>query len=290
MLENSEVRFSKLSKTEQNWPARLISKYPSQPRDKWVDLKPLLGERIGILKGQHFWNLSDLGNAKFKALKDTVKTLLNSHNEDLKKREPCTMLFDVFMIGKKQEQAHPTLVLICVKKEALKRVAALIRDSKILDEFEGVQFAAASRDPRYRGTAQSVASGPEGESRRLMPHGTKVYTKPSNSNLIGGRSVYIPLGGNFLNEITWFRMATIGGFLDLIFNDGATMTVGMTVAHAFEALREEEIDSPTAYESDDSNFEFDFIETNLRQSSVCDSHCSGATCESLSFEQGDVKS
>ena len=123
-----------------------------------------------------------------------------------------------------------------------------------------------------------------------MPYGTKVYSKPSDSNLIGGRLVYIPLGRHFLNDIRWFRMATIRGFLDLIFNDGAAMTVGMTVTHAFEALGEEGIDSPTAYESDNSEFEFEFIESNPRQSPVCDRHGSGATCETLSFDPGYAKS
>jgi hypothetical protein len=278
MFEKSEVTFSKLPSTDQTWRTRLISSDLPPPRDTSLDLKPFIGKYIGTHKTQKFWNLAEPGKEKFKSLRAEVKSLLDSHDESLKERESCTVLLELFMIGKGEEQACPTLVVICAKKRPRKRVAKLIQKSGILDPY-CVSLGAASQDPRYHGTVQSVASGPEGETMDIMPHGTMVYTKPSNSKLLCGRSIYVPLEENVLGDRRRFRRATVGGLLNLKFSDGGGLMVGMTVRHAFEMLSAEKIDSQISDESDDSDFEFEFIGPSPEGSLLCDGDDSTATCK-----------
>ena len=277
MFEKSDVVFSAIASTEETWPIRLISKHLSQPRERAPDLKPFIGNYIGCHGKQQFWNLAEPGKKQLKTLKDQVKALLDSHNEGLKERESCTVLLELFMVGRSEDQSYPTLVIICAKKAPRNKVAEVIRKSKILDKFDGVLLGAASRDPRYLGMAQSIASGPEGWNVELMPPGTKVYIKSfgSKSNLGGGTSVYIPMDeyvqvprdkhvlweGNVLDDLGRFQKATIGGFLTLTSKDGIVTTVGMTVAHAFEPLRPDEFESLAYEEFDDGDFEFEFVGT-----------------------------
>jgi hypothetical protein len=278
MFENSEVTFSKLSSTNQTWRTKLIPNNLPPPRDTSIDLAPFIGDYIGTHKSQKFWNLAEPGKEKFKSLKAEVKHLLDSHNESLKERESCTVLIELFMIGKGKEKARPTLVVFCTKRGPRKRVVELIQKSGMLDLY-CVFLGAASQDPRYPGTVQSVASGPGGESMDIMPHGTAIYTKLSNTKLLCGRSIYVPLEEKMLGARRRFRKATIGGLLNLTFSDGKDLMVGMTVRHAFEMLRVGEIDSQISDESDDNDFEFEFVGPSPEGAISCDYDSSRVTCK-----------
>jgi hypothetical protein len=278
MFESSAT-LTRLPTTDQSWRTKLISKQSKQPRNASFESNSFIGEYIRSHGNEKFWNLADSGKERLQPLKDDVKSFLEAHNENLKERESCTILIELFMIGKSEEDAHPALFIMCAKKGPRKRVGKMIQESKILDKYNGVFLVATSQDPRYGGTVQSIASGPADQNPHLLPNDRrKVYKKRSDSELTAGQLIYIALEEYEPKDTTGrerrFRMATIGGFFNLSYVDGTTVAVGMTVAHAFETLKR--VDDlravfNTSDDSDESDFEFEFVGPNPEGSSTGES-------------------
>jgi hypothetical protein len=247
--------FSEVPTSESSWRARLNpSKAPAWPKPQ-----DSVGKLCCKIGNQIFWEIKDPGRAKLAALEVDIQKFLNDHNEHLKERESSNISFSLFMIGKHEKVSCPTLVVISTNKKSHRRVIESIRKSKILDKYEGVLLAQSSRHPRYpdSGPAQYIAFGSEKKSSRTYPSGVSVYIKKSNVTVGSGTLIYIPVDP-YVGDSSRFRIATLGGILELIKKDGTKLTVGMTVAHAFQEKYWDDFISDQSEASDDDSFEFEF--------------------------------
>ena len=197
------------------------------------------------------WDITGQGLEQTKSLKPAVKKLLDDHNDSLAQGQkvPVTVMFDVFMIGGSEISAAPTLVVICQQKGPRLAVIDVIRGSRVLDSYHGVRLGGCSQHPRYPGVymPQSIATGPIAAGT-MLPVGSKVLCERGVRHSMGGMRVYIPQQRSGM-----FRKATIGGFLGLEKKHNSWV-LGLTVAHAFETLEDDE----TSFNGYQPTIPFDF--------------------------------
>jgi hypothetical protein len=242
--------------------ARLLPKSSAPQLIRWPNPEASIGQYRSTFNGQKFWEIIDPGRKQLEPLLPAVKSLLDAHNEDLKERETVPILFALFMVGRTEVIACPTLVIICSKKGPRQKVADLIRNSEVLHKYPGVLLGTSSKRPRIpaSGPPQSIASGIESGVQSSNQSDKPIYVKKSEFHAACGDPIYIPVDEDSkIQESRIFRKATIGGYLKLKARDGMITIVGITVAHAFEPPHQDTNVPKSAEESDseDSVFEFD---------------------------------
>ncbi|PMD57794.1 uncharacterized protein K444DRAFT_24532 [Hyaloscypha bicolor E] len=251
--------FSEAPTKESSFLARLKPIKAPAPVPRWPDSQDSVGKHCCKVGEQNFWEVKDPGREKLVTLKLEVRLLLNTHNEHLKEREACNVYFAIFMVGREETACCPTLVIISSNKSARQKVIEVIRSNGILDKYEGVLLAGSSKHPRYprSAPAEFIAFGLEIDASRSFPSGVAVYIQKSITKITSGTWIYIPIGTTTM-DVSQFRRATIGGFLDLITEDDVRTTVGMTVAHAFQEQDRGSMPNQSEVSEDDDDFEFEF--------------------------------
>jgi hypothetical protein len=247
--------FSEVSTGESSWRARLK---PNKAPLVWPNPQDSVGKLCCKIENQIFWEIKDPGRAKLAALEVEIQKFLNDHNEHLKERESSNISFSLFMIGKHETVSCPTLVVISTNKKSRRMVVESIRESGILDKYDGVLLGQSSKHPRYPGSgpAKYIAFDSGQGSSRTFPYGVSVYIKSSDRVVGSGTSIYIPVSP-VSEESTPFRRATLGGILEMIRKD-SRIVVAMTVAHAFQEEYLDDYASDQSEASENEMFEFEF--------------------------------
>ncbi|KAH7386459.1 hypothetical protein BKA64DRAFT_143978 [Cadophora sp. MPI-SDFR-AT-0126] len=241
--------------------------WPSEPQPvKWSHSQASVGKHCCTFSGKAIWEIQDPGRSILEPLLDKIKRYLNEQSEilreSLREREACQFSFDIFMIGRSESTACPTLVFISVNKTSRGKIVKAIRDSGILDTHPYVLLGQCSKHPRYPDSRplKPIAFDVDATSSLAQPNGT-VYVEKSIADkhmIVSGTTIYISVVPK-AEERSRFRKATLGGFLRLTSVDGSQKTttmVGMTVAHAFQDLSKS--DSTVDHESDNDGFEIEF--------------------------------
>jgi len=251
---------------------RFLGKLLPQPRPTWPNPEESVGELRYSSKNQNYWDTKGPALESLAPLKEEIKDLLNLYSDNITKKEPVSLLFDIFMIGRLKQTSCPTLIVICAKKEPRNRASKIIRESQLLDNYPGVLLGACSHHPRHpkSNPPQYIAligkqalsfKGKEKENKNDSETvEIKVYTdivKPEQVRT-NGLSIYLPIDDFVPHENRAFRKSTIGGFLNVVTSDGLTVNAGLTVAHVFEASESITIATNSTGDFDDG-FEFEFV-------------------------------
>ncbi|RDW60708.1 hypothetical protein BP6252_12091 [Coleophoma cylindrospora] len=234
----------------------VLAKHLQPTLPKWLNPQASFGTHRCLEKGLNFWDITGPSLGQLTLLRREIQILLSDHSESLTQslREPATVMFDLFMIGATKELACPTLAIISEKKGPRLQVITIIRERQVLQKYPGVLLGGCSRHPRYlkSNSPRSIATGHDSVEKSMLPLQTRVLFRESAGIPANGLQIYIPQPNSRI-----LRKATVGGFLDLSSEAFSNMTVGITVAHAFEVI-DEDIASDSLQESQNSGLEFCF--------------------------------
>ena len=182
-----------------------------------------------------------------------IKMLLESRHEYLNEGEsvPRAILFEVYMIGRNESFARPTILFCCERKPPRQRAMKLVRESLVLVQYPGVQLGDCSRPPGL--TRQPVPLfdpiSEEDDPSSVRRFYSGVLYRPPIKSLFGV-PVYVQLSHGHL------RAATIGGFISL---DDAI--VGLSVRHVLDKdqneLNPEDFGTEMEFSLEDDDFEDD---------------------------------
>ena len=178
-----------------------------------------------------------------------VKALLEERQGYLTEREPIKrpVTFEMYMIGRRREEANPTLLFCCSREQPRRRAKEVVKASQILRDHPALRIVHSNRSPQartpihvYVGPMKGIETGGEnsfGEVYCVSPVdrtcGVPVFMRRKDGSC---------------------RKATIGGIVQ--FDD---KYFGLTVAHAFtddglETTKESEdeiSDMDCSFDSDD---------------------------------------
>jgi hypothetical protein len=239
---------------EKSWRSKIPQLSSSTSKYQWADPEKSIGSSCCALSKYKCWEVvgpaRDISSPIFRATKE----LLDQHSEYLHESEsiPFSIMFGLYMIGRSVEKSNPTLLLSCEPKKPRQKALKLVRESGILQEYQGVQLAEASRAPTTLGQVRPLGSLKAADS-------DFVFFSPPELNNVCSRAMYIMDQhgqGNF-QSTSFSQKATIGGFLRLNNSEHEDFYCGLTVAHAFE----DELELPTA--ASDFDFAFDGQEEDI---------------------------
>ena len=123
---------------------------PSVPA-KWPNPEASVGKRCCKIGELTFWEIQDPGRANLAPLKEEIQKFLNDEllNESSKRTGAVNLAFDVFMVGRNEEESNPTLVIISADRGSRSKVVNSIRKKGIVEKYEGVMLGVSSIHPRY---------------------------------------------------------------------------------------------------------------------------------------------
>jgi hypothetical protein len=214
--------------SESTWKSRLSQSSPATPQ--WREPERSIGLPCCALGKHKCWEVvgpaQDISQTIFRATKD----LLDQHSEFLHETEsvPFSIMFGLYMVGKNEKKASPTLILSCAPKKPRQKAVKLIHESGILRHYPGVLLAESSQSPTTLGQVRPLG-------RLNAADKDFIYFTPPSTNNVCGRSIHI-MGADPQNLafLSISQKATLGGFVRLQNAEHNELYCGLTVAHAFE--------------------------------------------------------
>ena len=123
----------------------------------WPYPEQSIGEECLRVGGLKCWLPIGPALAAFEVLSKDLQDLLDKHKDALKQGEakPRAISFSMWMIGSKPESSNPTIVFSSRSLRQRAFAKALLKDSKLLDQYPGVRIKALDRMPAiYRAGSQ----------------------------------------------------------------------------------------------------------------------------------------
>jgi len=171
--------------------------------------------------------------------------LLEQHSEHPHETEsvPFSIMFGLYMVGRNESKASPTLLFSCEPKGPRQKAMKLVKETGLLQGYPGVRLAKSSRPPTIAGLIRPLGSVGAVD-------GDFVYFTPPTSDNACGLPIHV-MALSDPGSMSISQKATLGGFIRLTNSEHDSVYCGLTVAHAFE----DGLDIQTA--SEDVDFAFD---------------------------------
>ena len=175
----------------------------------WPNPERSIGKECLSIGALRCWLPIGPALAAFEVLSKDLKDLLDKHKDALKQGEPKprAISFNMWMTGCKPESSSPTIVFSSKSQRQRAFATALLKDSKLLDQYPGVRIKTLDRMP-----AIYQAGSQEPETTGTTRSGTEDVPKDGSEEAIymfddsrGSCGALIAFGH--------LRLATMGGIL-----------------------------------------------------------------------------
>ena len=127
----------------------------------WPDPERSIGKECLSIGGLRCWLPIGPALAAFEVLSRDLKDLLDKHKDALKQGEPKprAISFNMWMIGSSPELSSPTVIFSSKSPRQRAFAKALLKDSKLLDQYPGVRIKTWDRMPAiYQARSQEPDS------------------------------------------------------------------------------------------------------------------------------------
>ena len=123
----------------------------------WPDPEQSIGEECPSISGLRCWLSIGPALAAFEVLAKDIQDLLDKHKDALMQGEPKprAISFNMWMTGSKPKSSSPTIVFSSKSPRQRLFAKALLKDSKLLEQYPGVRIKTLDRMPAiYRAGSQ----------------------------------------------------------------------------------------------------------------------------------------
>ena len=185
----------------------------------WPDPEQSIGKECLSICGMRCWLPIGPALAAFEVLSKDLQDLLDKHKDALKQGEPKprAISFNMWMTGSKPETSSPTIVFSSRSPRQRAFANALLKDSKLLDQYPGVRiktwdrmpaiYQAGSQDPESigitRGSTDNIPNDGSEEAIYMFDD-----SRGSCSALIAFGSLRLaPMGGIILINGTYYGIS-----------------------------------------------------------------------------------
>jgi len=119
-------------------------------RPQWPNTHLSLGINCGQLGSYHCWEAIGPAREVFDVLKLPIKRLLDARVEDLEANDPVAgriLVYGMYMIGKEEAAARPTLLFSCQSARVGRRAIQYMKESRVLKDHPTVKMAESVAPP-----------------------------------------------------------------------------------------------------------------------------------------------
>ncbi|KAI9764567.1 MAG: peptide-N4-(N-acetyl-beta- glucosaminyl)asparagine amidase [Geoglossum simile] len=225
---------------------------------RWLNPPGSIGEKYQPLGNFRCWEAKGRAREDFLRVYKDIKLILELNNDYLNRGErvPCHLMFSMYMIGRSEADALPTILFTSNNKRARRKAVKLIRKHIKQTDFPYIVLAESSHPPQGSQALQLLGSDPVYDLPPADAGQNTVYVSDPPSSLCG---VPIFIGRPGTKSLSTARKATMGGVIPV-----GGECYGLTVAHAFTMGFEKLIESTEgkidfAFDSDSDSDDGSFI-------------------------------
>ncbi|KAK3385539.1 hypothetical protein B0H63DRAFT_184053 [Podospora didyma] len=208
-------------------------------KPKWDDPAESIGERLGDLRAGKYTCWQPVGRARvaWNAIRPNVKKYL----DDFCPPSCSSLILELYMIGKTQETAAPTILICSSDKSTRKTIRKLIKDNGFLDRYPGIGLGDTEELPDQRKVKRMART----DDDTLSSPSSSASEAQGNEPMLGRQLIFTTASGKT-------RLAT-GGPIVWINEDAYQPIVGHVLVDE-EPNSELQADTPL---SDDASFDGD---------------------------------
>jgi hypothetical protein len=213
-----------------------LFKFRSQP---YPDVHACIGNPVGRFHEREWWHATGKAREDFKTIEEQLLEQLRAAFHDTY----CSIVhFHLFMIGRAQSTAKPTIMFFCEEKEPRKRAKRILDEGGLLNQLPGFRTGHQARQPGI-GRLIRPATGSKAENNSDHPSGHPImhfeaYYDPSYEVRALGMPIFIKGSQGGLRRATAYR----------VFHQDRCFL--MSVAHVFAEDSHNKADSSTDEDSD----------------------------------------
>lgn len=119
------------------------AKLAKRDSSKWPEPEKSLGTLYGSKDFSSYWEAVGPAREMFDQIGPAIKKYLQDNSDDI----PETVTWTIYMVGRTNEAAQPTVMFCCKDKHCRKQVRRTIEDSGILADYPGVKVGDCSIPP-----------------------------------------------------------------------------------------------------------------------------------------------
>lgn len=236
----------------------------SKKSNPWPNPQRSIGESWCALGKNRCWEPVGPAQELIGKLFGHIKNLLESQHEYLNEGvcTPRAILFSLYIIGRTEDHARPTIMFSCENKTPRQRAVKIVRESKLLDGYPGVGLGESLRPLILSRSPVQLGDQRLNEDVQ-MSNDALVYYSPPLTGLYG---IPIAIRNTENGRSLPIRKATIGGFIYI-----GEELFGVTVAHVFlddssvlKPCETDAIEYSLEFESEDEVTDDEEIETTSR--------------------------
>jgi hypothetical protein len=127
---------------------RLLDKEGQGPQPCWPNPEKSIGIFEAELGSQCCWQVIGPAREAWEKIHPKIKRYLETHTEPI---STTTVLWIFRMIGPAPQTSSPTVIFCCEEKIHRKAAWKAVKESNILDDYQGIQLAHLPRAPGSRG-------------------------------------------------------------------------------------------------------------------------------------------
>lgn len=180
---------------------------------QWPNTHLSLGVEYNQLGGNRCWKAIGPAKEVFDAIRLPIKRLLDARVDELEENDPVAghmLVYEMYMIGKEEASARPTLLFSCENARMRRRAIKFMKESRMLKDHPMVKMAESSTPPLAagRGRLTLLAANDTGDLW-LSNIVNSVFERDSTTNSAPntGRSSVVWIIGPVLGSV--LGMATV---------------------------------------------------------------------------------
>jgi hypothetical protein len=224
-----------------------------KPRSQTPDSEASIGKAFNLksLGAMKCWDIKGPARDMWDRIEPEIRKILARCDEDLVAQEsiPLPMLVGMYMIGKDEQNAAPTILFSCQSRALRRKAMKFVKRSNLFQTLQGVLLAESSEAPLSMGSNEEQRYPSSVENQKMKD----VYVvTPRSMGSLCGIPIFTP--NEKEQPLTFTRVATMGGVLQQ-----GDSYYGLTVAHSFLGTKGAQILSEESAEfyfddSDDSEY------------------------------------
>jgi hypothetical protein len=177
-----------------------------------------LGNKVGRFHRRTWWYARGTPHVQFEAIIAEIKTQVETAIDDY---YYGFFHFQLFMIGRDEASAKPTIMFFCEKKEVREKAKKAIDSGGLMQKLPGFRTGHASTQPNIGSLVQRATEDPGTDSTSVSIIHVEVYFDPSKEVRASGMPIYIKHQNGRQRQATAYA----------VFRGDRCML--MTVAHVF---------------------------------------------------------
>ena len=165
----------------------------------YPDVSACIGTELGVINDRYWWNATGPARTQFSLVETEIREQLKELFTD---RYVTTVHFCLYMIGRSEESAIPTIMFFCEEKEPRKKAKKTLDQGGLLEKLPGFRTGHVARQPGVGRLIQPATGTYSGQKSSVSGATYEVYYDTSRPIKAIGMPIFVKTSSDVVRRAT----------------------------------------------------------------------------------------